>query len=53
MFGILAKSLKIATRTNDRWGAPDHWQDHDHRTRAQKERDAHERRRMLRQTGMM
>ncbi|WP_166486205.1 hypothetical protein [Jannaschia sp. CCS1] len=57
MFEILAKTLKIASRTtartSTRWSAPDHWHDHDHRTRAQKERDAQERRRMLRQTGMM
>lgn len=53
MFGILAKSLKIASRHNHSWDAPSHWQEHDHRTRAQKERDAQERRRMLRLTGMM
>lgn len=53
MFGILAKSLGIAAGTDGRWDAPDHWQDHDRRTRAEKERDAQDRRRMLRQTGMM
>jgi hypothetical protein len=53
MFGILAKAFNIATRTDHRWNAPPNWIDHDHRTRAQKERDAQQQRRMLRQTGIL
>ncbi len=53
MFGILAKSLKIASGARPSWDAPDHWTDHDYRTRAQKERDANERRRWMRQTGIL
>lgn len=53
MFGILAKALQTATRTERTWDAPRHWVNHDHRTRAQKERDAQERRRWLRQTGIL
>lgn len=53
MFGIFANALKVASRTDREWNAPQHWEVHDHRTRAEKERDAQERRRMLRQTGMM
>lgn len=53
MFGILARSLKIASRTEGGWGAPDHWTIEDHRTRAQKERDNYDQRRWMRQTGIM
>lgn len=53
MFGILAKSLGIATRTDSAWNAPEHWTEHDHRTRAQKERDNYDQRRWMRQTGIM
>lgn len=53
MFGILARSLKVASRTDRPWGAPEHWVEHDHRTRAQKERDSQDQRRWLRQTGIM
>lgn len=53
MFGILARSLKVASRTDRPWGAPEHWVEHDHRTRAQKERDSQDKRRWLRQTGIM
>ncbi len=53
MFSILAKALNIATLTEHRWNAPQHWVDHDHRTRAQKERDAQEQRRLLRQSGWL
>ncbi|WP_341862996.1 hypothetical protein [Gymnodinialimonas sp. 57CJ19] len=53
MFGILAKSLKVASRTDRPWGAPNHWVEHDHRSRAQKERDSQDQRRWLRQTGIM
>ncbi|QXT40156.1 hypothetical protein [Gymnodinialimonas ceratoperidinii] len=53
MFDILAKSFKVATRSDGTWSAPDHWVDHDHRTRAQKERDSQDQRRWLRQTGIM
>lgn len=53
MFGILAKALHIASRTEDRWTAPSHWVDHDHRTHAEKQRDAQDRRRLLRGTGLL
>lgn len=53
MFGILAKTLKIASRTGGTWSAPGHWTDNDHRTRAQKERDSYDQRRWMRQTGIM
>ncbi len=53
MFNILARTLRTATRTGRDWNAPARWVDHDPRTRAQKERDAAERRRMLRLTGLM
>jgi len=53
MFGILAYSLRVASRTENPWDAPDHWVDHDHRTRMQRHRDAQEQRRWLRQTGIM
>ncbi|GAB5449375.1 hypothetical protein [Gymnodinialimonas sp.] len=53
MFGILAKTLKTAVRTSENWSVARPLDVFDHRTRAQKERDAAERRRLLRQTGMM
>ena len=56
MFGILASSLKTATRTGGgggTWSAPKHWKDHDHRTRAQKKQDSYDQRRWMRQTGIM
>lgn len=53
MLGIISKSLNIATRTEREWDAPHHWVDHDHRTRAQRERDALEQRRWLRHTGIL
>lgn len=56
MFGILANSLKIASRTERKggtWSAPKHWTEQDHRTRAQKERDNYDQRRWMRQTGIM
>lgn len=53
MFRILARSLKIASRAEGTWSAPDHWVEHDHRTRAQKERDSYDQRRWMRQTGIM
>jgi hypothetical protein len=53
MFGIIAKSLKVASRATQNWSVARPLDVYDHRTRAQKERDAAERRRMLRETGMM
>ena len=53
MFGILANSLKIATRQAKNWDAPDHWSSYDHRTSAQRHRDEQDRRRWLRQTGIL
>ncbi len=53
MFGILANSLKIATRQERNWDAPDHWSTYDHRTSAQRHRDEADRRRWLRQTGIL
>ncbi len=53
MLGILARSIRTATRTDLGWNAPTHWVDEDRRTRAQKERDAQDQRRWLRQTGIL
>jgi len=53
MFGILARSLNIATGAERSWSAPDHWTDNDRRTRAQKERDAADQRRWMRGTGVL
>lgn len=53
MFRIFADTLRLASRANGNWDAPRHWVDHDHRTRAEKERDAQEHRRWLRQTGIL
>jgi hypothetical protein len=53
MFGILARSFKVATRSEGTWSAPDHWVAHDHRTARQRERDRYDQRRWMRQTGIM
>lgn len=53
MFGILAQSLNIATRTDKNWDAPSSWTEYDHRTFAEKKRDLQDQRRWLRQTGIL
>lgn len=53
MLRILAETLKITTRSERRWDAPAHWQEQDHRTPAEKERDVQERLRLLRRVGWM
>ncbi len=53
MFGILANSLKIAARAEANWDAPDHWSSSDHRTSTQRKRDEDDRRRWLRQSGIL
>ncbi|MEJ6390196.1 hypothetical protein [Gymnodinialimonas ulvae] len=53
MFGIIANSLKVATRVEQNWDAPDHWSSYDHRTSAERKRDQADRRRWLRHTGIL
>lgn len=53
MFGILAKSLKVATRAERNWDAPDHWSSYDHRNASQRTRDQADRHRWLRHTGIL
>ena len=56
MFGILADAIRIAARQHEPkqgWDAPGHWKAEDHRTSAERRRDAEQMRRMLRRTGIL